>query len=165
MHYNRWIVDGDPGPAGHKPKATFWALVDKGGADGCWLWVGALDKKGYGRWRRQAPHRYAYEQARGPILDGLQIDHLCRVRHCVNPAHLEAVTLRENLARSTNYAAIGILYNTCIRGHEFTPENTDWRKDRPVSRRCRTCAREGNRRRRQQAQQEAAPSSAPPEGA
>lgn len=66
-------------------------LVDGGG---CWLWAGYRNPKGYG------PHRRAYEALVGPVPDGMQLDHLCRVRHCVNPEHLEPVTAQENVLRS-----------------------------------------------------------------
>lgn len=70
---------------------------------GCWLWRGAVDPTGYGRFfldgRMDYAHRAAYRLLVGPIPEGLDIDHLCRVRACVNPQHLEAVTRRENLLR------------------------------------------------------------------
>lgn len=138
MHHNRWLRTGDTGAVG-TGRPTFWDRFTRGAADECWLWLGVTDEKGYGRFGKRAAHRMTYELLVGPIPDGLQIDHLCRVRNCVNPAHLEPVTLRENLARSSNPAAIGILYNTCIRGHEFTPENTYIRPSRPRSRICKRC--------------------------
>lgn len=87
------------------PEVRFWRLVDK--TDSCWLWLGAQNGKGYGRftlsgrngWKRSA-HRYAYELLVGPIAAGLDLDHLCRNRLCVNPEHLEPVTRRENLRRA-----------------------------------------------------------------
>ena len=89
-------------------------MVDPGGAPpehrpalgGCWLWTGARTANGYGTMSAGGrygatllAHRLAYEWYRGAIPDGLQIDHLCRVRHCVNPWHLEAVTQEVNLKR------------------------------------------------------------------
>lgn len=71
--------------------------------DDCWLWVGARDSEGYGSIRREGrtlkSHRWFYEQMVGRIPDGMQLDHLCRVRHCVNPDHLELVTPGENQVR------------------------------------------------------------------
>lgn len=86
-------------------------------------------------------HRMAYELTRGPILEGLVIDHLCRNKACVNPAHLEAVSQRVNVRR-------GLLGSrtACINGHEYTPENTFI--ERNGKRRCRTCQRATDRRRR-----------------
>jgi len=73
--------------------------------NGCWLWQGRLNSKGYGyRWFNSKPgrmaHRVIYELLKGPILKGMPLDHLCRVRHCVNPDHLEPVTTMENNRRS-----------------------------------------------------------------
>ncbi len=71
--------------------------------DGCWLWMGCLESRGYGRvtvdYVHHYVHRYVYTQLRGPIPEGLEIDHLCRVRCCCNPAHLEAVSHCENAQR------------------------------------------------------------------
>jgi hypothetical protein len=88
----------------------FWAKVNKTGD--CWLWTAGLDKDGYGRFRvsptRLAKaHRFAYEVSVGPIPDGLEIDHLCFVRSCVRPQHLEAVTHDENLARGDHSTRFG----------------------------------------------------------
>lgn len=82
----------------------FWPKVDRRGPDECWPWLATLDRYGYGTFhdgrRLTGAHRMAYELLRGPIPDGLELDHLCRTRGCVNPAHLEAVTHRENMGRS-----------------------------------------------------------------
>lgn len=83
----------------------FWPNVDKSGD--CWLWTGYIKPNGYASFYpgggRHVPkvyaHRWSYEAANEPIPEGLEIDHLCHVRHCVNPAHLELVTHRENLDR------------------------------------------------------------------
>lgn len=82
-------------------RERLWAKVVK--TEDCWLWTGSRTTKGYGHLlvdgRFTQAHRLAYELEVGPIASGLVIDHLCRVRHCVNPAHLEPVTNRENLRR------------------------------------------------------------------
>lgn len=92
-----------PDPPVEEWASRFWDKVDKDGHDGCWLWTDATSWNGYGRFytgsRVMSAHRLSYELAVGPIPDGLQIDHLCRVRACVNPAHLEPVTLAENIRR------------------------------------------------------------------
>jgi hypothetical protein len=138
-----------------KPTADerFWAKVDKSaGPDGCWPWTGARQDKGYGLFspthsRQVGAHRVAYELTTGQIPDGMVIDHLCRNPPCVNPAHLEPVTSRENLLRGTTLAAANATKTHCDHGHEFTPENT--RITKPEGKRiCRTCAREWMRRRR-----------------
>jgi len=113
---------------------------------GCWLWQGTVSALGYGRitradFSKAMAHRVAYELYVGPIPAGLELDHLCRVRSCVNPDHLEAVTRRENVLRSKSFAGENAAKSRCIHGHEFTPENT---YTRPGSRRreCRACQSE-----------------------
>ena len=107
----------------------------------CWLWTAGVNASGYGKFGREPTgpelaHRVAYELLVGPIPDGLVLDHLCRVRICVNPAHLEPVTSGENTRR----ACRGRTH--CKRGHEFTPENTYiWGR----SRTCVTCRRQYKR--------------------
>jgi hypothetical protein len=109
---------------------------------GCWLWTGGVIATGYGRtWHRgasSAVHRVVYELLRGPIPTGLEIHHLCRVRCCVNPAHLEPVTHRENCLRSMDRHA-NALKTHCPRGHEYSGDNLgrDFRGDRV----CRACYR------------------------
>lgn len=83
--------------------------------NGCWLWSGHKDQKGYGRfyWKglNEYAHRWAYEYFVGAVPVGLELDHLCRNRGCVNPAHLEAVTHRVNVARGTSPSAKHIVLN------------------------------------------------------
>ncbi len=115
----------------------FWQKVVK--SDGCWLWTAARNAFGYGSMGlgpgngTGLAHRYAYELLVGPIAEGLTIDHLCRVRHCVNPEHLEAVTYQENRRREVER------HTHCKNGHEMTPENIRLRADRPNARGCRAC--------------------------
>jgi hypothetical protein len=80
----------------------------------------------------------------GKIPEGLQIDHLCRVRECANPAHLEAVTCRENLLRGDTVTAHNANKTHCVNGHEYTPENTAITRD--GCRRCRICHRADSNR-------------------
>jgi hypothetical protein len=123
----------------------FWLKVDKQrDTDSCWLWTAARTGAGYGAFslgrKRDGDalaHRVAYQMRYGSIPEGLTIDHLCRVRHCVNPAHLEVVSMAENLRRGYSPWAINGRKTHCKRGHEFTEENTRHYKGQ---RHCRKCA-------------------------
>lgn len=99
----------------------FWDKVEPEPNTGCWLWGGGESGGGYGRfWNNggmRSAHRVAYEDAKGPIPDGLQIDHLCRVPSCVNPRHLEPVTSRENISRSS---LANLKTGVCRNGHKVT---------------------------------------------
>jgi hypothetical protein len=116
-------------------------LLEKVAIDenGCWRWTGFISHKGYGRFRFAKnvghAHRFAYVMLVGPIGDGLEIDHRCRVRDCINPKHLEAVTHAENLKRRHP----SNLPTHCGEGHEYTPENTYVRPN--GVRICRICKR------------------------
>ncbi len=118
----------------------FWAKVEF--TDTCWLWTGARTSKGYGEFhhdnRIRPAHRWAYEFCVGPIPEGLTLDHLCRVHHCVFPVHLEPVTNRVNLLRGEGITAQQVRQTHCKRGHPFNEANTyRWRGHRF----CRTCQR------------------------
>ena len=85
-------------------------------------------------------HRFSYELLVGPIAPGLELDHLCRVRACCNPAHLEPVTPLENFRRGYAIAAINARKTHCKHGHEFSPENTYvYTGKQGTSRICREC--------------------------
>lgn len=120
---------------------------------GCWLWQGKrMPTEGYGVMTvdRQGlmAHRVSYETFVGPISAGLQLDHLCRVRECVNPEHLEPVTARVNVLRSPiAQAALNAAKTHCPRDHEYTPENTYLYGPHGRWRLCRTCLRDRARAR------------------
>lgn len=123
---------------GHKPKKIqtlserFWSHVNK--TSSCWLWTArcgggmnygqfAIKKNGY--WGMVVAHRWAYEEKRGAIQDGLTLDHLCRTPACVNPTHLEAVTMRENVLRGTGVAAQNSKKKVCPRGHPYDTKTSN----------------------------------------
>lgn len=99
---------------------------------GCWNWLGYINKSGYGMFaqgqgRWGLAHRWTYKTFKGQLIDGLVMDHLCRNRKCVNPEHLEQVTMRENTIRGIagqHMREKSLLQTHCINGHEFTTDNT-----------------------------------------
>jgi hypothetical protein len=147
----------------YKPKVRktseerFWSKVDKHGPlsgyaphlGPCWLWTASKMQYGYGAFnfgpRIGRAHVFAYTVLVGPIPDGLELDHLCRVPGCVNPSHLEPVTHRENCLRGTSIVAVYAQRTHCKNGHEFTSDNTG--RGRGNSRRCLACHRESERER------------------
>jgi hypothetical protein len=119
-----------------------WSKIALGHPCGCWEWTGAPNPNGYGYAtagsKRPLAHRLVYELLVGPIPDGLQLDHLCRNRLCVNPDHLEPVTAHVNLHRGYGRTRFRSEQTVCVRGHDFTPENT-YINSRG-NRTCRTCS-------------------------
>lgn len=132
--------------------------------NGCWLWGGFVNPRGYGHVQHNGTtrlaHRSFYETYVGPIPAGLTIDHVCHNdsdcaggptclhRRCVNPQHLEAVPHRENILRGLCQAAANAKKTHCKRGHEFTPDNLYHFTNASgrQSRKCRTCTRERRQR-------------------
>ena len=143
-HYVRDLRSGLLVADQRTPYQRFWDSVCV--TDSCWLWVGFL-RDGYGSMlldgKRSGVHRISYQWLVGPIPDGLQLDHLCRVRNCVNPEHLEPVTQRVNILRGRG-AAVGNLEKTeCPRGHAYAGENL--RVYSGGGRECAACGRARNK--------------------
>jgi hypothetical protein len=139
---------------GPKPiplEVRFWPKVNK--TETCWLWTAGRTPAGYGSFFAREPkrieyaHRIAWQLVNGPLPSDLVIDHLCRVRHCVNPEHMELVTRGENnrrgIARERRIAQAKTVTH-CKRGHPFDEANTYVRAD--GERNCRTCQRDRQRK-------------------
>jgi hypothetical protein len=114
--------------------ARFWRKAERRD-DGCWEWTGRVKTNGYGTFfpsRRHSwnAHRWAYTVLVGPIPEGMQLDHRCRNRRCVNPAHLEPVSPALNASRAA------AMRTHCPHGHPYDEENTGWWGGH---RHCRTC--------------------------
>lgn len=117
----------------------------------CWEWAASTNACGYGRvwWEgaNRLAHRVVYELIRGPIPPGLTLDHLCRVRHCVNPAHLEPVTGSENTRRGNVPSVVAARTGLCVAGrHPLSGENVGFQSG--GKRYCRACKAEHSRRRK-----------------
>lgn len=138
---------------------AFEKFFDRVEATGfCWLWRGEVTDKGYGRSYLQGKtlyaHRQSYQMLIGPIPEGLTLDHLCRIRNCVNPDHLEPVTLEENLARAKRFRNLANTHTRtrkpkrregyCHNGHELTPDNVliGKRSNGAERRQCKVCQHE-----------------------
>ncbi len=126
----------------------FWPKVNKNGPmpspylGPCWVWAAALYRSGYGAFRAddkaRRAHIVAYELVAGPVPDGLELDHLCRNKACVNPAHLEPVTRAVNLTRGIGPSLTRARRKPhCKRGHEY--DNTNTYVDPAGRRHCRIC--------------------------
>lgn len=133
------------GHNGRRPiEERLWSKIEPEPMSGCWIWVGSRDSHGYGRMMLSSvgpigAHRVTYEHYRGPIGDGLELDHLCGLPSCVNPWHLESVTHLENMRRGWWASR-----PACKNGHLFSRDNTGRHHE---ARRCLTCHRQEERRR------------------
>lgn len=149
MHYYRWYAKGHTDTTrlfGDVPE-RLWNRVTK--TDTCWLWNGTVSPDGYGSmtWggRYVKVHHVALELDGRPRPEGLETDHLCRVRNCVNPDHLEWVTHAENVRRKPPelVGTANRLKTICKYGHEYTEDNTSWyhKPDGSWKRDCVACTR------------------------
>ena len=147
------ILAIDPGPTlsafvlygDERVPPRIWNKIQPCPMSGCWIWTSSTHRLGYGDvwWQgaRRYAHRVMFVLTRGSIAEGTEIDHLCRVRACCNPAHLEPVTHAENMRRAELHRARP---QTCLRGHAFDRIQT--RPDGSTYRACRTCMTEVQRR-------------------
>lgn len=113
--------------------------------DSCWVWIGTKDRKGYGdfklNYQHWKAHRITYLLLHGDINSELTIDHLCRNHFCVNPEHLEQVSIKTNILRGEGVCANNSRKKYCVNGHPLFGENLVIRSNN--GRRCKTCHREG----------------------
>ena len=120
--------------------------------DGCWVWTGATTgRTNYGQTRlegvKMTAHRAMWTVLVGPIGSGVELDHLCRNRLCVNPDHLEPVTPRTNWERGEAPSSVAQRTNTCKRGHPLSGDNlVPWQLENRGRRQCKACQRENQRR-------------------
>lgn len=120
---------------------TLPSMIHKDIETGCWLWTQGINAEGYGDlvWdgRGARAHRVFYQLYRGPIPSGLTLDHICRVRHCVNPDHLRPLSNRDNILAGVSPVAVNASKRCCLRGHD------DWvvlpGKFGRTRRECLTC--------------------------
>lgn len=135
-------------PANTRSPETILRRIATDSATGCWNWTRGAVADGYGvlsiRDRSYRAHRVAYEIFVGPIPEGLTIDHLCRNRRCVNPAHLEPVSMSVNILRGEGVPAKNRRKTHCMRGHALDGDNLF--VARSGQRACRTCRRMLTRR-------------------
>ncbi len=118
---------------------------------GCWIWTRFTDRDGYARQGRKGEpcfvHRANYEAFNGTIPAGMTIDHLCRVRSCVNPDHMEAVTHKENVQRGESFSVENASKTRCVHGHSLSGDNLKIETHRGQRRRvCWKCRQEVSRR-------------------
>lgn len=125
---------------------------------GCWIWAGSIDRAGYGRVSQnrtnQLAHRIYWQRIHGAIPSTQQLDHLCRVRRCVNPSHLEPVTQKVNILRGYGAPAVNARKTTCIHGHSLEigapTVHKKRRSDGTLERVCRICVYQRNKQAWQQ---------------
>lgn len=153
----------------NKRQRSFWSRVEQGD-NGCWIWVGGTRSNGYGmfaikteegRWTQTTSHKWAYLTNGGIVPKGYEVDHLCRVRNCVRPDHLEAVTVQENRRRRdlkfsgdfpTNILPLPVIPETepatkkrditqeCRNGHLYV--ETGWTPNGEGRRTCSACLKD-----------------------
>ena len=135
------MTDTIPYGRGHKNSVAFIEdRIHPEPNSGCWLWAGSTNSWGYGQvkfyGRQWQAHRFIYTLVKGEIPQGMDLDHLCRVRGCVNPDHLEPVSERENVLRGKTFAAANAAKTSCPRGHPYDRVIV-WGTPRRICTQCR----------------------------
>lgn len=164
MHHRRKLRNGHTGLRKPQDLGEYIAARVKVGArpaarpglSPCHIWRLTPADNGYAyiglrTHHKMLAHRAAYELKFGPIPDGHVIDHLCRVRACVNPDHLEPVSNAENLRRGRGFRLRNGMDHACIHGHAYTDENTYINPNDDTDIRCRECSRVRDRKRKRAA--------------
>lgn len=145
-HWRQWRATVSFGPGNVASRLE--AKTDRTGS--CWVWLGSTTRFGYGQvyvdGKMRLAHRVAYELDQGPIPVGKELDHLCRNRQCIKPAHLEPVSAIENMRRG-RVGKWNAEKTQCPQGHPYDEANTQHKSGN--RRACRACAREAARQRRQ----------------
>lgn len=132
-------------------ECRFWSKIDRRGPSDCWLWIGPVQKNGYGKFSEGKTtllaHRVVYEREVGHIHRDLVVDHVCNERLCVNPAHLQIIPQRANVMRGAGVAAQNARKTHCKNGHPLSGANLVLirQKNGRNERRCRTCEQEKSR--------------------
>jgi len=127
---------------------TLKRFFDKVDVGDCWQWVASKTSDGYGQFfpgdgKRWRSHRWLWTQLVGPIASGLEVDHLCRNRACVNPDHLEPVSKKVNQHRGNSPMGVNARKTQCPAGHIYDEANTRLSVDKfgTTHRQCRACDR------------------------
>lgn len=135
------------------PTTRFWAKVKR--TRSCWLWLGALNSQGYGNFRIRKgsdgtvlAHVFAYQLLVGPIPEGKESDHVCRIRRCIRPSkrHVEMVSHRTNMLRGLGASGMNARRTHCKHGHRYTKISSYYRPKK--GRVCRLCTKAHNERRK-----------------
>lgn len=141
-------TEAPPDPATGRRSALLerlWGFIEPEPTSGCWIWLGARDKRGYGRLsfggKSGFAHRVLYETYKSAVPSGHELDHRCRLTSCVNPDHLEPVTHRVNVLRGNGLTARYARRTNCIHGHSLADAHM-WKNGRQrICRICRTCGK------------------------
>lgn len=140
-------------------QVRFWRSIQATSAEGCWSWIGPRNSYGYGRLmesvgkrkcKQLMAHRFSYEQVIGQIEEGMTVDHTCRNKSCVNPAHMEIVSRGENSKRSYSKNMNAMRDKTCTMGHKIEEGNIvkEIRNNGKERLRCLICSRNRGRKRK-----------------